>query len=180
MFWANLPRITIKEEEEEGGGGGGGREEEKDEKKTMSVPSLIIIDTHWYIINIIIIINIMCQVCCRHRRSWPSNPLCHYFSWWASCWKILFLLRSYLDWICCALSFSAFWCHKSSHPIFPFNSLSPFICPKTVGMVFFFWWFWVGISRTRPFPLFPRLTSFLFMIFSSHVQHSPQSMNPPS
>ena len=26
------------------------------------------------------IIIIMCQVCFRHRRSWPSNPLCHQFS----------------------------------------------------------------------------------------------------
>ena len=106
----------------------------------------------------------MCQVCCRHRRSWPSNPLCHYFSWWASCWKILFLLRSYLDCICCALSSSAFWYHKSSHPIFPFNSLSPFICPNNYcGPSFLFL---MVLSRNLSYPTISIISS--FDIFSVH------------
>ena len=32
-----------------------------------------------------IIIIILCKVCCRHWRSWPSISLCRHFSWWTLC-----------------------------------------------------------------------------------------------
>ena len=68
-----------------------------------------------------LIIIIMCQVCCRHRWSWPSNPLCRQFSWWAHCWEILFLLRNYSDCVCIlCVVFVCLWYHKSFHSIFVF------------------------------------------------------------
>ena len=98
----------------------------------------------------------MCQVCCRHRLSWPSNPLCCQFSWWAHCREILFLLQSYSDCLCVlCVVFLCFCYHKSFHSIFAF--LGHQLClyaPKIV--VVYFWWFWVGIFCMRPFPVLLR------------------------
>ena len=80
----------------------------------------------------------MCQVCCRHRRSWLSNPLCRQFYWWAHCWEILFLFRNYLDCLCIlCVVFICFWYHKSFHSILVFSSPAAlFICTKSWSCLF--------------------------------------------
>ena len=63
----------------------------------------------------------MCQVCFRDWLSWPFNPLCRQFSWWAHCSGILSWLKSYSDCLCILhLVFLCFWYHKSLHSIFAF------------------------------------------------------------
>ena len=101
--------------------------------------------------TMIIIIIVMCQVCCRHRRSRHSNPLCRQFSWQAHCWEILFLLRSYSDclYILCVV-FLCFWYHRSFHSIFAFlllvHQLSLYhICHWSLGKKL-----WLGVDAGVP------------------------------
>ena len=106
---------------------------------------------------------IMCQVCCRHRRSWPSNPLFRQFSWWAHCWAILSFLQGHSDCLCILCAVFLCFDDKCFHSKFAF--LVHQLClyaPKIV--VVFFWWFWVGISCIRPFPL--HVYFFVWLLFS--------------
>ena len=105
----------------------------------------------------------MCQVCCRHRQSWPSNPLRHQFSWWAHCWEILFLLCNYSDCLCIlCVVFLYFWYHTFFHSIFAslVHQLC-LLCPKNCSCLFL-----MLLSRDL---LYPAISiSSLFDFFSVH------------
>ena len=124
----------------------------------------------FFILEIRIII--ICQICCRHWLSWPSNPLCCQFSWWAHFLEILFLLQSYSDCLC-ILCLSLLLVPQ----VFPLNICfsSPsalFICP-IIGSCLFLMFLsrdllYLPISITSAFDFF---FSPWYSHYSSDVPH---------
>ena len=119
---------------------------------------------------VIIIIIIICQVYCRHRRSWPSNPLCRQFFWWAHCWAILFLLRNYSDCLCILfVVFLCFWYHKPfsafgttnlfTQYFFFFSPSAQFICPKFCSSLFL-----THLKNTNPCDSVSFVVIFIFFL----------------